>query len=69
MIATYEIQDICDLLQGNSYNLHGRSGEVNVTLPFAVCQSLNIQESREMIHVEIYCLTLSSLPRTKWNLM
>ena len=69
MIATYEIQDICDLQQGNSYNPHGRSGEVNVTLPFAVCQSLNIQESREMIHVEIYCLTLSSLPRTKWNLM
>ena len=69
MIATYEIQDICDLQQGNSYNPHGRSGEVNVTLPFVVCQSLNIQESREMIHVEIYCLTLSSLPRTKWNLM
>ena len=69
MIATYEIQDICDLQQGNSYEPHGRSGEVNVTLPFAVCQSLNIQESREMIHVEIYCLTLSSLPRTKWNLM
>ena len=69
MIATYEIQDICDLQHGNSYNPHGRSGEVNVTLPFAVCQSLNIQESREMIHVEIYCLTLSSLPRTKWNLM
>ena len=69
MIATYEIQDICDLQQGNSYTPHGRSGEVNVTLPFAVCQSLNIQESREMIQVEIYCLTLSSLPRTKWNLM
>lgn len=69
MIATSEIHDICDFLQGNSYKPHGRSGEVNVTLPFAVCQSLNIQESREMIHVEIYCLTLSSLPRTKWNLM
>ena len=69
MIATYETQDICDFLQGNSYKPNGRSGEVNVTLPFAVCQSLNIQESREMIHVEIYCLTLSSLPRTKWNLM
>ena len=69
MIATYEIQDICAFLQGNSYQPHGRSGEVNVTLPFAVCQSLHIQESREMIHVEIYCLTLSSLSRTKWNLM
>ena len=69
MIATCEIQDICDFLQGKSYEPYGRFGEVNVTLPFAVFQSLNIQESREMIHVETYCLTLSSLPRTKWNLM
>ena len=69
MIATTDIQYICDLQQGISYDPHGRSGEVKVTLPFAVCQSLNPQEAREMIHVEIYCLTISSLPRTKWNLM
>ena len=68
MIARSEIQDNCNHQQVNSNNAMGCAGEVKVTLPFVVCQSLNTQESREMIHVETYCLTLSS-SRTKWNLM
>ena len=69
MIATTDIQDICNQQQGYAKHSYGCAGEVQKALPLVICEALKPRESRKMIHVETDCLTLSLSPRTKWNLM